>query len=1582
MDAAEWKIIFTDAGVDSESAKVYAEKFAQEKLTMSTLEMLDRSMLTELGVTVMGDALSILKISKVAESKATSARASVQLSSAKAPQLHAEMTSQQFRKFRVDWSVFMKMTGLPDDKVLAQLYSNAEESVQTAIINTYPDFFALKTTDILDKLEKIVTQRANPMVHRIAFANISQSENESVQNYVVRLRAAAKDCDFSCPECKKDISEVYIKDQFICGVHNHMLQTDILAKAETLTNIELTIKHAEAFESALRDQGKIADTADVAAARMSAYRSQQRNSQVPKSGVDRKLSTSLFRPSSQRGGTWSNRRNSQPGTLKPAQQTSQSPCSGCGSQHAQAGSREAVCPAWGKTCHKCGVKNHFSRVCQYRAGAAYHVSGEDVPLTSDEDSAAMLSLIAHITFNQDNGTYKQGPCGVDIVEICAQITPFSPNPEPRDSVNVPDCNVTTTMRIFPDSGASICLGGMKHLQQLGLKPQHLIPCNKIVRAVGNFEFKCDGWLPVVFVVNGRSTKQALYVCERVDRIYFSKAACMDVGILSKDFPVPMPEVSTAAVVYHPSPIPDPTPDPELPDRPAKPPYPPIKENVGKLKQWLVDAFSDTAFNKEGRQGKFPTLKGPPGRVHLKEGAVPKARHSPIPVPFHMKEAVKKALDDDVRRGIIVPVPVGSATEWCSTMVVTSKKDGRPRRTVDFQALNSQCLRETHHQGSPFHLAMQVPAGAFKTVLDAVDGYHSVELDEESQPLTTFITEWGRYMYKRMPQGYLASGDAYTSRYDQIIADVPRKVKIVDDTLLWDFSVEEAFYHTFDYLSLCYQNGVVINESKFKFCEKDVQFAGLNMTTTGVAPSLTMLSAITNFPTPSNLTDARSWFGLVNQVAWAYSLGPVMQPFRELVKSNSEFNWTQTLQDAFDDSKKQIVKLVEEGVSTFDVNRVTCLAPDWSKTGMGFLLLQKYCSCPLTKAPVCCPDGWHLVFAGSRFCNDAESRYTPIEGEAAAIAWALMKCRMFIMGCPNLIVVTDHAPLQGIFGDRDLSKITNTRLFKLKEKTLQYRFTIQHCPGRWHRGSDAMSRNIAAASKAIFDVCAVHPSPEDNEMSREVEDHMAMAAMDAISDYGDDVGVISPDLIRAAGRGDEAYTMLASQVADGFPASRRLTDPAIRDFWEVRHRLSADEGLVFMDRRIVVPASLRKRVLRCLHSAHQGVLGMKSRANGSVYWPGMDAAIRNHRASCDTCNRIAPSQSREPIIMTCSPEWPFQQIALDLFYVGHQAYLACADRLTGWLMVFHPKPGQASAGNLVSICRGIFQAYGVPEEISSDGGPPFTSDRFLSFLEFWGVSHRLSSVGYAQSNGRAELAVKAAKRIVLGNTTADGSLDNDRAARAILQYRNTPVQGLGISPAQLLLHRQLRDHLPAHPTFYKPHPEWIIAANQREKLLAKRNAKMAEAYNRTAHSLPDLQVSDFVAIQDQHTKRWERSGRVVEVMPNRQYRIRVDGSGRVTLRNRRFLRKVAPSQPQVIPGAAIPSSPTGPSNGHPVACDLPAQPPAAPIPPSQPTTVLDSGSHTMSKLPRAVARLAPHNNPGLREFPRNARRQGGERRDER
>ena len=81
-----------------------------------------------------------------------------------------------------------------------------------------------------------------------------------------------------------------------------------------------------------------------------------------------------------------------------------------------------------------------------------------------------------------------------------------------------------------------------------------------------------------------------------------------------------------------------------------------------------------------------------------------------------------------------------------------------------------------------------------------------------------------------------------------------------------------------------------------------------------------------------------------------------------------------------------------------------------------------------------------------------------------------------------------------------------------------------------------------------------------------------------------------------------------------------------------------------------PISQRTKVFRSLHSAHQGKVGMKARTNESFYCPGMNVSIRNKRAGCICCTKIAPSPRKEPIILTPSPDWPFQQIVMDLFHV--------------------------------------------------------------------------------------------------------------------------------------------------------------------------------------------------------------------------------------------------------------------------------------------------------------------------------------------
>ena len=177
---------------------------------------------------------------------------------------------------------------------------------------------------------------------------------------------------------------------------------------------------------------------------------------------------------------------------------------------------------------------------------------------------------------------------------------------------------------------------------------------------------------------------------------------------------------------------------------------------------------------------------------------------------------------------------------------------------------------------------------------------------------------------------------------------------------------------------------------------------------------------------------------------------------------------------------------------------------------------------------------------------------------------------------------------------------------------------------------------------------------------------------------DNVALISADAIRAAGRNDLQYKKLIDTIQNGFEKTRSLTAPEIREYWEVRHCLSMDDGLVLLDHRIVIPTSQCANVQRSLHPTHQGEVGMKARANESVYWPGMNASIRNPRVSCMFCSKIAPSQTKEPINLTQSPDRPFQQIVMDLFYVRNHGYIACADRLTGWLILYHCSHGQVNA----------------------------------------------------------------------------------------------------------------------------------------------------------------------------------------------------------------------------------------------------------------------------------------------------------------
>ena len=269
-------------------------------------------------------------------------------------------------------------------------------------------------------------------------------------------------------------------------------------------------------------------------------------------------------------------------------------------------------------------------------------------------------------------------------------------------------------------------------------------------------------------------------------------------------------------------------------------------------------------------------------------------------------------------------------------------------------------------------------------------------------------------------------------------------------------------------------------------------------------------------------------------------------------------------------------------------------------------------------------------AGSRFLTGAEKRYAAIEGEALAVAWGLEQTKYFTQGCPNLRVATDHKPLVKIFGDRTLDEIRNTRLFRLKQRTLPWRFSIHHLPGTTNLAADAASR---------------YPDPESSFTQLSLADQSEHLMMAAIGSEAESIMTVSWDLLAEETSKDRILKILKTAIEEGF--SRNL-GVDIADYTRYRDSLYITEGVILYQDRVVVPLSLRETILQGLHSAHQGVSAMQARAQAIVFWPGMTLDIQDVRTKCRECNRNAPSQASTPSEPAIPPLTPFEQIFADFF----------------------------------------------------------------------------------------------------------------------------------------------------------------------------------------------------------------------------------------------------------------------------------------------------------------------------------------------
>ena len=851
---------------------------------------------------------------------------------------------------------------------------------------------------------------------------------------------------------------------------------------------------------------------------------------------------------------------------------------------------------------------------------------------------------------------------------------------------------------------------------------------------------------------------------------------------------------------------------------------------------ILQRINTVSSSKVEPKTEYPELFQGLGRidnaytVRLKEDAKPFSIASPRRLPLPMKKKVEEELKSLEDKGIIRPVT--TPTDWCAPIVAVPKSSGKIRLCVDYTKLNESVRRENFPLPTTDELLAQLDGATKFTKLDCNQGFHQIPLAEESQELTTFITPFGRFCYTRLPFGISSGPEVFHREMTHILSGIPGVIVDIDDVLIGGKGDREHDERLRQVLDRMKKAGVTLNE-KCEFATDQVKFLGHIVSAHGIAIDLSKVDAISKFPAPEGVPELRRLLGMVNHVAkFAPNLAELTKPLRDLLKKETEWMWGPDQEEAF--KKLKILLSSSPVLQHYNPNKPTMISSDASSYGIGGVLMQKD------------DEGWKPVFYASRAMTSTEQRYAQVEKEALGMTWVCEKFSDFLVGMKEFIIETDHKPLLALMKTKQLDELT-PRIQRFRMRLMRFSYQVVFTAGKNLVTADALSRSPTS-------------SPGKEEVKKEQETQaFVRCIMDCVPASDKRL-----EEVRREQEQDETCRCIKEFVLrDHWPESAKKD---FKTFYHERHSFSVVDRILLYGGRLVIPSVLRKEMLDRLHEGHQGIVKTRALARSTVWWPGLSKEIETLVQNCPACEMYR-REHPQPLVPTPTPKHEWMKVATDLFEWQGENYLLIVDYFSRWFEISHLN--SLSSAAVINSCKSIFARMGIPESLHSDKGVQFMSKEFSQFAEYWGFTHTSSSPNHQSGNGEAERAVQTVKNLLR---------KEKEPYLALLNYRATPLLQ-GQSPAELLMHRQLRTRIPVLRTHTSTPQDAKFRARDAE--IKERMKKNFDRRHR-ARELPPVREGQEV---------WIKTPKTAEaVVAKTQRSVAVStSSGRLSSRNRSQIR---------------------------------------------------------------------------------------------